>query len=48
MRNRRFVLLGEARRKSHSTATMTKNARPKPMSGEKIIGRTTLSTIALP
>ena len=35
-----------AGRKIHSTPTMTTNARPKPTSGEMIIGRTTLSTIA--
>jgi hypothetical protein len=46
IRNRRCAGAGEARRTSHSTPTITRNASAKPSSGEITIGRTTLSRIA--
>ncbi len=46
MRKRRNARAGAAFRNTHSSSTMSANARPKPMSGEKTMGSTTLSRIA--
>jgi hypothetical protein len=47
-RKRRLTRVGGRLRISHSRPAIARNARPNPMIGEKIIGRTTLSTIADP
>ena len=44
-RKRRWCLAGAEFRTSHSTPTISTNARPNPTSGERIIGMTTLSRI---